>query len=333
MHFGIGMGLQQPAGEDLRKHLSEGLDRLKRAEQMGFDYTGAGQHYLAYPYQMLQPFPVLALIAAETKMRLHATIVVPLQQPVGLAEDIATLDVISGGRMTLCAALGYRDEEYAGFGVERRTRVGRLEETLSILIQLWTKDEVTFHGKYFNLEHARPGIKPVQRPHPPILIATNSDAGVRRAGASGYPWYVAPAQPLSAITRQMLLYDEAGKAAGRAKPKEFAMSRGFCVRERREDAWKLAEKYLGAKFATYTRWGHDRTIPGETAFTSQGFKELAEGRFIIGTPDDCLREMERYAELGVSHMHLWMEWPGMPSEEAEKTMQLFGKKVRPVLKG
>ncbi len=100
---------------------------------MGFELVYQGQHYLTRPYQQLQAMPLLARLSAEAEgMEMVATQLVPVHHPVDLAERVATMDVITGGRFVLSAALGYRDEEYQAFGVDRRRRVSRFMECLEV---------------------------------------------------------------------------------------------------------------------------------------------------------------------------------------------------------
>ena len=118
--------------------------------------------------EQLQTMPLLARLAAEGEgMSIVATLLVPLHHPVDLAERVATMDIITDGRFVLSAALGYRDEEYQAFGVERRRRVSRYLECLEVMRQLWTQDEVTFHGERFDLEGARMTLRPRQQPPRP----------------------------------------------------------------------------------------------------------------------------------------------------------------------
>lgn len=175
--FGLSISamIQEPRGGHLRRRLEEILGWVGRARELGFDYLVTGQHFLVPEYQTLQPLPLLARIAAESgEMRLVTTLLLPLLQPVAVAEDAATLDVISGGRLTLNLARGYRDEEYAAFGVDKKTAGARMRENLDRLLELW----------------AGLATPPLQQPHPPIWIAADGDAGVRRAVRWGYPWCV-----------------------------------------------------------------------------------------------------------------------------------------------
>ena len=129
MKFGIslsGMG-QQPAGHDMRRRFEDIVEYVRSARDMGFELVYQGQHYLTHPYQQLQAMPLLARLSAEAEgMEMVATLLVPVHHPVDLAERVATMDVITGGRFVLSAALGYRDEEYQAFSVDRRRRVSQV---------------------------------------------------------------------------------------------------------------------------------------------------------------------------------------------------------------
>ena len=222
MQFGVsltGIG-QQPMGADMRQSFREIVEYIRTARELGFDFFYQGQHYLTAPYQQLQTLPLLARLSAEAEgMGIVATLLAPLHHPVDLAERAATMDIITNGRFILSAALGYRDEEYAAFGVERRRRVSRYLECLEVMRQLWTQDEVTFHGEHFNLDGARMTLRPLQRPHPPIWVAANGDAAIRRAARRGFTWYVNPHATYTAIKRQIALYHETAEAAGSGAPR------------------------------------------------------------------------------------------------------------------
>ena len=152
---GIG---QQPEGTDMERSFREIVEYVRTARDLGFDFIYQGQHYLTSPYQQLQTMPLLARLSAEAEgMGIVATLLTPLHHPVDLAERAATMDVMTGGKFTIAAALGYRDEEYAAFQVERRQRVSRQMECLEVMRRLWTEEEVTFRGRHFQLEKGTDG--------------------------------------------------------------------------------------------------------------------------------------------------------------------------------
>src|SRR6202035_380990 len=141
-----------------------------------------------------------------------------LLNPVQTAEEIATLDVMSAGRVVFGVGIGYREEEFAAFNLQVSDRVPRMLEGLRLIKRLWTEDGVTHQGRYFNLREATSTIRPVQKPHPPIWIAANADVAVRRSGRLGYPWFINPHAALPTIERQWGLYTEALSAAGHGLP-------------------------------------------------------------------------------------------------------------------
>ena len=317
----------------MRACLREALEYARGALDLGFDYLSQGQHYLTYPYQQFQTLPFLARVAAEVEgMGIVSTLLIPMHSPVDLAERVATMDIITGGRYTLSAALGYRDEEYDAFGVDRKHRVSRYVECLEVMKRLWTGEEVSFHGRHFHLERARMTLEPIQKPHPPIWIAANSDAAIKRAGRLGYVWNVNPHATYATIQGQIQLYRKAAQEAGVQVPLELPIGREVYVHEDRERAFEQVQPFLGEKYEAYAQWGQDKALPGEESFRTS-FEELARDRFIIGSPEDCIEELERYRTLGMACGTFRMIWPGMSLSEGIRNMELFADQVMPHFRG
>ncbi len=331
MRFGIslsGMG-QQPAGHDMRRRFQEIVEYVRAARDMGFELVYQGQHYLTHPYQQLQAMPLLARLSAEAEgMEMVATLLVPVHHPVDLAERVATMDVITGGKFVLSAALGYRDEEYQAFGVDRRRRVSRFMECLEVMTRLWTEDEVTHRGAHFRLEGARSMLKPLRKPHPPVWVAANSEPAIRRAAAHGYTWYINPHATYATIKEQIGAYNEAAAQAGRTAPPGLPIGREVYLHEERDEALRQAAPYLGGKYQAYASWGQDRALPGADSF-HRSFDELARDRFLVGTPEECAADLERYRSLGVDTALVRMIWPGMGLEAGLRSMELFAGRVMP----
>lgn len=205
MKFGLSLSglLQHSRDGDMVQRFADVLHLVRVGRDLGFDYIYAGQHYLSHPFQMLQPLVSLARISAETSdMDMLSTILVPLQNPVQMAEDVATLDVLTNGRIIINAALGYRDEEYEAFGVTREDRIARMFETLRLVRLLWAGDEVTFDGRFTKVTGVHIGVRPIQQPHPRIWIAANGDGMVRRIARNGETWYLNPQAPFETHARQ-----------------------------------------------------------------------------------------------------------------------------------
>jgi alkanesulfonate monooxygenase SsuD/methylene tetrahydromethanopterin reductase-like flavin-dependent oxidoreductase (luciferase family) len=196
----------------------EHVDQVRAARDAGFDLIVMGQHYLSTPFQEMQTLPALARLAAEAgTMRVGATVILlPLLNPVDVAEQVATLDVITEGRFVFGVGLGYRDEENEAFGIAPGERVPRLVEGLDVIKRLWAEDEVTHRGRFFRLTKARMMLKPVQKPHPPIWIGggsqpfekvygqtvTNIDPVLKRIAKYAKTWV-----PHSSATAEMVTGD------------------------------------------------------------------------------------------------------------------------------
>src|SRR5262245_65610754 len=120
MKFGIGLSVQHRPEESQARRFQEHLEQVRLAKRVGFDSIWSSQHYLAEPFTYFQPIPTLARVAAEAEGMALGTgvILLPLHHPLDVAEQLATLDVISGGRLVAGLGLGYRDEENAAFGLD-----------------------------------------------------------------------------------------------------------------------------------------------------------------------------------------------------------------------
>lgn len=330
MEFGVSvLGLaQQPRTEDMQRRVAQLLTFVHEVRDAGFDYVTTGQHFLLGPLQIIQPVPLFARLIPETgDMRLVATVVAPLHNPVDLAETWGSLDILSGGRVGLSLALGYRDVEYDAFGIDRSTRVRRFRDVVETLRALWTQDEVTADGLGFTLDGVACTTRPVQRPHPPIWIAANADAAVERAARWGLPWNVNLHATYETLARQIELYHRTARAAGHGEI-ALPLARELYCAETKQEAVRLAGPYLGAKYEAYGAWGQDKALPSEEDFGAP-LEELARDRFVLGDPDDCAREIERYRSLGVAKMHFRLNWPGMPLETALDGLRLFAREVLP----
>src|SRR5215831_11426149 len=178
MRFGLLLANQHPPSTSVAARFAETIAQVRLARDVGFDMVALGQHFLSTEFQMLQPAIVAARLAAETgPMRLGITIyLLPLLNPIAVAEEAASLDVITGGRFILGAGQG--------------DRVPRLRQHLEVVKRLWAGDTVTFDSPYCRLVDARLELRPIQQPHPPVWMAANNDRAVERAAELGDAWVI-----------------------------------------------------------------------------------------------------------------------------------------------
>lgn len=335
MKLGFFVTNQYLPGESFPQKIQESAAQVRAAREAGFDLICTGQHYLASPYQMSASLPLLARLAAEAgDMEVAATVIlVPLHNPVELAESVATMDAICGGRFVFGVGLGYRDEEYTSFGVQREERVARLREALEVMKLLWTQEEVEFAGQFYTVPRVAPSTRPVQKPYPPIWVAANNDVAIRRAARWGYPWLVNPHATVEMVAEQWQGYQAALERAGQPMPESLPMMRELYVAQDRETAYVESEPWLAPKYAAYAAWGQDKALPGEESF-SVPYQDLARDRFLLGSPEDVASEIQRYEqELGVNYLIFRMQWPGMSQEATLRQIELMGKEVIPRVKG
>ena len=201
------------------------LAQFRSVNDAGFDSYCYGNHFLIDPFQHFQPWTVLARMAAEPGNMTLATsvLLLPLLNPVEVAEQAATLDHISEGRFVLGVGLGYRPEECEAFGIKMSERGGRITESLELMRRLWIEDEVTHHGKYYNVSGAKPTARPYQKLGPKVWQAAMSDPAIRRVGRTGDILFVGPAQGNESIRKQIDLYHETLDRSGHDTPEEMVI--------------------------------------------------------------------------------------------------------------
>ncbi len=318
--------------DDMVARFEELAEQARLADRLGFTTVAAGMHYGTYPLRMLQQIPFLARIMAEApNVRLLPGIVLlSLHKPLDIAEQLATLDVMSGGRLIFGAGLGYREVEFQGFGTTQSERVERFEENLEAVVRLWCEERVSMTGSHFVLDEATISLKPAQQPRPPIWIGANADAAVRRAARLGDTWFINPHQRMETIERQLEIYKRALDDLNKPFPDELPLMREIFVASSRAEAIRLAQPYLETKYQTYHQWGQDKAMPKGDDDLSLPFEELTRDRFLLGSTDEVAEQIVGYnRRLGVNSFVLGMQWVGMPQNQVIEAMHLFAEEVMP----
>jgi probable F420-dependent oxidoreductase len=144
-----------------------------------------------------------------------ATLCAPFTPPALLAKAMATLDHLASGRLTVGLGMGWLPEEYEAAGLPYAGRGARFEEYLRCLVALWTEDPVELHGEHYSVPRSHLGIRPVQRPHPPVLVGGAAPAALRRAGRLAQGWIGSTRQDLDTLADSVELVREGAREAGR----------------------------------------------------------------------------------------------------------------------
>jgi len=179
-----------PRGEHLPQRIDEVCAEAQLAEQVGFDVILVGEHHQHRDGFLPSPLIVSTAVAVRThKIRIGTGILLlPLYHPVHVAEDAATLDIISNGRLILGVGMGYQAGDFEAFSIPPSQRVSRMEEGIDIIRACWTQDTFSYDGKRFRLDNVAVYPKPIQRPHPPIWVGAMADESIRRAAQDGDAW-------------------------------------------------------------------------------------------------------------------------------------------------
>ncbi|PRZ42299.1 alkanesulfonate monooxygenase SsuD/methylene tetrahydromethanopterin reductase-like flavin-dependent oxidoreductase (luciferase family) [Antricoccus suffuscus] len=322
---------QYPVQDDPVARFSEQLEQTRFARDHGFDGVIATQHYLAYPFQYLHPLAILARLVPETgDMRIATGISLSaLAHPVDLAEQLATVDIMSNGRLSVGVGLGYRDLEFAAFGLGKKGRLKRYLDNIDLMRQLWTSDRVTADLDHARLDDVPIALRPVQRPHPPLSMAAHSKTAIERTAKMGIPWAAAAAHVDGDYFRQQVdIFRRACTTYGN-EGLPMIVGHELYVASTEEAALDVVRRSLAVKYAAYQQWGQDTVLPESQSFDKE-FEELRKGRFIIGDPATCARQLQTLIDdVQPAQLTLRMNWPGMTRDELMSGLELFVNEVMP----
>jgi alkanesulfonate monooxygenase SsuD/methylene tetrahydromethanopterin reductase-like flavin-dependent oxidoreductase (luciferase family) len=326
MKVGLFLNTQFPEGDSLPARLPELLEQVRLARRSGFASLWFPDHYLIGPVQMPQPMPLMAWLLREAEgMTIGPNIrILPLLNPVMIAEEAATMDLLSGGNYVLGAGLGYREMEFTAFGIPTAERAPRFAEQVALIRRLWTEEKVTHKGRFYTVENASISCRPVTPGGPPIYVAAQVEAAIKRAARIGDAWLIVNSSALDVVTPQMTVYRAALVAAGRA-PREYPIARECYVGASHATAFEECRAALHYKYAAYASWGLGRGSTDAEMF-GMPFEQFARDRFIIGDAVSVKEEIARYREaLGVNHFIMRLQWPGLPQERVLSSIERLGR--------
>jgi alkanesulfonate monooxygenase SsuD/methylene tetrahydromethanopterin reductase-like flavin-dependent oxidoreductase (luciferase family) len=330
--FGILLTSVHDASTDPRQQVREHEKLVRTSEELGFDVMVCGQHFLGSELRYFQPVPWLTHMGGVAPSMRTATGIVLLSMvnPVEVAEQMATLDVLTDGRAVFGVGLGYSPHEFAAFGVAKGTKVARFEESLSLVRRLWSGEKVDFDGRFFSVEGAQPSVRPVQEGGIPVWIGGQAAGAVRRAARLGDAWYSPPFPTHDELRELRRLFLETRAEAGLPLDGDFPVRRELLIAPSKAAGTEAALERYRARYETYRKWG----LSGENTPVDDGAELRAdiENRFILGSAAECADELGRLGEeIGMTHFVYKPHWPGLSHAEAMAQLEAFGTKVLPEL--
>jgi alkanesulfonate monooxygenase SsuD/methylene tetrahydromethanopterin reductase-like flavin-dependent oxidoreductase (luciferase family) len=298
------------------------LDMCAWADEKRFSTIGLSEHHGSEDGFLPSPLVMAGAVVGRTReIAINVSaLLVPLYDPVQLAEDLSVLDLLSGGRVSVIAGIGYRPEEYAARGRSFAERGRLFDESLETLLACWRSGEVERGGMRVPVTPASHS-----RPHPILLIGGSTPRAARRAARLGLPFAPPIADPAL-----FALYEEACRQHG---VRGFVVSpgepAGTFVSEDPEATWREIGPYVLHDAVTYASWQRQDQRAYAHA-RGQSVEELrAEGKYRVLTPEQCLAYAEEKGERAAFHFPALLG--GAPPEIGWRSLELFAERVLPYL--
>lgn len=315
MHFGV---LLPHFGKEASP--ARLVDGSKMCEEIGFDSVWVRDHLLWHPHGMeraglkfVEPFITLAAIAGVTrKILLGTAVLIPVRWPLKLAQNLASLSYIAGGRVIAGVGLGSTPAELAAAGLKGEDRVNILRETVEILRLIWEENNASYKGKIFAFEDATIEPKPVEPI--PIFYGGSTRASIRRVAEYCDGW-IAGRVP-------MATYDDRLRYLRQLTDRKITLANIPIIRIDRDR--KKARADIDIEALAGSSEGSSHWVkPAAGKF--QTIEDL-EGLLIVGNPDDCAREIEKFLQRGIEHLVFDLR---LQYDRYEESLELIGKELLP----
>ena len=315
---------------------------LNEMEDLGYDLGWCGHHRFSATTAFGQtvasepsaPLTMLAPLMARTRTMKFCTniMLVPARHPLELAEEINTLNEMSGNRFILGAGIGYKPDEFENCGWDFKTRAKRFEECLQILPQAMSGRRFSFEGKYFTVDDVQIQPPPLADFVPPIWIGAVSDPAMRRAGRMGDGWLISFAEHLVELQAKVASYKAI--AAEHQRPATLCLMRDLHIAPSRDRIDPAFLPNIVKVWQSYGSLGADADRDELSSAVMFGnrevtLEEFAPNRAVVGTPDDCIRELTRIREM-IDPDWFFITPTGVPDPDQQMAeLRLFAKEVMP----
>jgi alkanesulfonate monooxygenase SsuD/methylene tetrahydromethanopterin reductase-like flavin-dependent oxidoreductase (luciferase family) len=325
-------------GADEAQAFDESLAQVAAAEDLGYDAVWLAElHFQKERSVLSSPLVVGAAIAGRTKrVKIgFAVQVLPLIHPLRLAEDVATLDHLSKGRLDFGVGRSGLPGHYTGFNIPYDESQERFDETLEILLKAWTEDRFTYEGKYFQFRDVCAVPKPYQKPHPPLRVAATSEESYAAVGRRGLPIFLAVrTSSISELERYVGAYHAAWREAGHPGRGEVGAIMPVYV----ADTERAAREETEASALRFYRSVGEALLAGPRHAAGErlrrmSFDEVLKDFAIYGTAERVVDRLEELrAAIGFTKLAVWMNVGSrVPQERVLASMRRFAELVAPRL--
>jgi alkanesulfonate monooxygenase SsuD/methylene tetrahydromethanopterin reductase-like flavin-dependent oxidoreductase (luciferase family) len=352
MKVGIALNMLTKEGIPDAAVLAEHLALGDLAEPLGFDSLFALEHHFTGYAMSPSPTQLLSYFAGRTQRITLGTavIVLPWHDPVRIAEEIALLDILSGGRCLLGFGRGAASVEYAGFRIPMEEARARFVETAQIVVRALSQDVFEWDGEFFKIPRTSIRPRPISHPERRIYASSVSPESAEIMAKLGFGVLVIMQNEWPKAAEDIQRYREIAQSVGHA-PRPPIILTNISVAESRTEAHERAVRYLSRKFDSIDAHyhfsdGHLASVKGYESYgpTAKTYAKMKDATFrqkatdfyvkiqVVGTPDDCLQQVAELQRLtGLDHLVTEFAFGGMPHHEALLNMRLFADRVMPAL--
>jgi probable F420-dependent oxidoreductase len=322
MKYGVLFSCQDPPGSPIGfpAIYEAALEQTARAEEQGYEWVNITEHHVAADGYLPALIPLLTGMATVTsRIRLSTgMLILTLHHPIRIAEEAAVLDVISGGRLTLGVAVGYREVEFAAMGVDFATRGRRFTESLEIMALAWSGEPFSYDGRIFQIPEVVVRPTPVQQPGIPLWLGGTTDVALKRAVRHASPCFPGATDEFPKVEQKMARYDELREQLGSPSPRELVLPRLCVVADTTDEARRRALPGIRAMYETYQSWG----LPVDFTEALRDW-DLLDELVIVGDAERCATTVERYRELGTTDLMLQFALPTVEPAVAAESQARF----------
>jgi alkanesulfonate monooxygenase SsuD/methylene tetrahydromethanopterin reductase-like flavin-dependent oxidoreductase (luciferase family) len=283
------------------------LDRIEIMDRAGYDAVWLAEHHFS-GFSVCPSVHMVGTLAAARTRRLRigtGVSLAPFYHPLRLAEEVALLDLLSGGRVNWGAGRGFARVEFEAFGVPPEESAARFRETVEIVLRAWTDERLSFSGEHFRFDGIEVLPKPMQRPHPPVWLAASSDSAIDWAAGRGFSILMDPHSSAAEIGRKRRRYAERLAAAGFSEAgRDIPVARLVALGRNAEAAAAVARS--GAEWIVNSYLGAQHRPVMQGSFTPDGvdpIRRYLDDVILHGTPDAVVDQILRLRdEVGLDYL-------------------------------
>ena len=349
MRFGVFQSIQMPDPKtEVRYYKKEALEQVQWAEQLGYDSAWLTDHHLSRHSIVSSTLAVLAYLAdATTTIRLGTAVtVLPFHDPIQVAEEAATVDLLGNGRLDFGIGRGFQWGEYHRLNIPMEEANLRFEEAVEVITKAWILEEpFDHHGEFWNYTDITIHPRPVQSPRPPVWVAASSPASMDRAARNDWNPMIGPGEPFEQVAQHSEYYRSGlGEAGFDHHPGRVMVARAMytaaTVEQTRRDThdplvwFKQTGNEVGSppdhkvnllpeEFSAYRGWfARDVSFDYDAAFDNVA---------LFGMPDQAAGRIEAPRENGVENLIFFVNYGGIESQKVMDPMEMFAREVMPRL--